>query len=115
VARAGDKADWYAGAAAFALPSADENFGVVVIEAAHLGVPVVVSDAVGLAPTVASTGAGEVVARNAEALAAAIARVLDAGRAPYAAGLAALATMHDWGPLGERVVALYEELLAGRR
>ena len=107
-----EKTDWYAGAEAFVLPSADENFGVVVVEAAHLGVPVVVSGQVGLAPTVVQLGAGVVVAREVEALAAGIRTVLG-GRSAYARGLAALAEMHDWAPLATRVEALYREAIGG--
>lgn len=109
------KSDWFAGAEVFVLPSDDENFGVVVIEAAHFGVPLVVSDRVGLGPAIVRHDAGRVTLREAGRLADAIVATLERGRAEYAPGLRTLAGEFDWGPLGLRLEALYRECLVAKR
>lgn len=101
------KAAWYAHAAALALLSADENFGIVVVEAAQRGAPLVVSDQVGLAPDVAETGAGRVVTRDVAAVRGALADVVARGREPFAEGAARLAERFAWEPLAARLEALY--------
>ena len=53
-------ADAYAGLDALVLPSYEENFGMVVVEAAAQGTPVIVSEPVGLRDWVAERGVGEV-------------------------------------------------------
>lgn len=47
-----------AAADVFVLPSYDENFGIAVVEAMAAGLPVVVSDAVGVAPEIRAASAG---------------------------------------------------------
>jgi glycosyltransferase involved in cell wall biosynthesis len=110
-----EKSDWFAGAEVLALPSDDENFGVVVVEAAHLGTPVVVSDQVGLAPEVARLGAGRVCRRDAGELAAALEACLDEGRGGFSNGLARLAASFEWAALGERLEAVYRAARLGAR
>lgn len=109
-ARGVAKSDWFAHAEAFVLPSHDENFGVVVIEAAHLGCPIVVSDAVGLAPAVVAHDAGVVCTREVPTLVAAITLVL-ADRDRYQRGTTALAAAFAWDPLVVQLEALYADLL----
>jgi len=110
-----DKSDWFAAAEAFVLPSLDENFGVVVIEAAHHGTPVIVSSEVGLAPAVRRHGAGRVTTLAPADLAAALNDVLATGRTRFAAGLAALAAEHAWPHLIERLETLYRDALGNSR
>ncbi len=105
------KAAWIAHAAALALPSYDENFGVVVVEAAHYGTPVVVSPEVGLAPDVLADGAGLVAPRTPEALARALSEVVTRGRHAYAPGLATFAARFSWGPIAQSLTRLYEDLI----
>lgn len=54
----------YAAADVFCLPSYAENFGIVVAEAMHFGVPVVITEAVGIAPQVSASGAGFIVKKD---------------------------------------------------
>jgi glycosyltransferase involved in cell wall biosynthesis len=56
----------------FVLPSHSENFGVSVVEAMACGLPVVVSDQVGIHREIAAAGAGLVVPCRADALAEAL-------------------------------------------
>jgi glycosyltransferase involved in cell wall biosynthesis len=59
----------------FVLPSHSENFGVSVVEAMACGLPVVVSDQVGIHREIAEAGAGLVVPCRADALAEALMRL----------------------------------------
>jgi len=110
-----DKSDWFAAAEAFVLPSLDENFGVVVIEAAHHGTPVVVSSEVGLALAIRRHGAGRVTTLAPADLAATLNDVMATGRTSFASGLAALAAEHAWPNLIERLEALYRDALGNSR
>ena len=60
----------------FVLPSYSENFGLAVVEAMACGVPVVISDRVGIHREVVAAGAGRVVPCEATALAGAIDRMV---------------------------------------
>lgn len=55
-----DKDDAFAAADVFALPSRNENFGIVVVEAMGAGVPVVVSDETYIHAEIEAAGAGSV-------------------------------------------------------
>lgn len=108
-----EKSNWYTHAAAFCLPSADENFGLTVVEAARLGTPVLVSPEVGLADHVLRHRAGLV----AEALPEAIARALGTlvtTRADFEAGARALGSSFDWPERAAAVENLYLEAVRHR-
>lgn len=108
-----EKANWYAHAAAFCLPSADENFGLTVIEAARLGTPVLVSPEVGLADHVVRHRAGLVAEANPEAIARALETLL-ATRADLEHGARALGSAFDWPGRAAAVEDLYLEALRHR-
>jgi alpha-1,3-rhamnosyl/mannosyltransferase len=72
------RADLLAGAAALAYPSVYEGFGLPPLEAMAAGVPVVAT-AAGALPEVLGDAADLVPVGDADALAAALARVLDDG------------------------------------
>lgn len=110
--RGAAKAGWFAHAEAFVLPSDDENFGVVVVEAVQQGAPVVVSDRVGLGDAVTDTGAGAVVPREVNALRSALRGVLERGRGSYAGACAAMAARFRWEHAAEGIASIYAEVLA---
>lgn len=60
----------------FVLPSANESFGIAVAEAMAAGVPVVVSDEVGIAGDIVKAGAGVIAPRTEAGVAAAVRRIL---------------------------------------
>ncbi len=103
---AAEKSRLFAHAEAFCLPSADENFGVSLVEAASFGVPLVVTPSVGLAPAVLHHGAGLVAPPEPDALSLALAGVL-ADRARHAAGAIAFAADFTWERRVADVEALY--------
>jgi glycosyltransferase involved in cell wall biosynthesis len=109
----GAKQRLLAGARALVLPSRHENFGLVVVEAAASGTPVIVSVGVALRSEVASCAAGEVAEMSVPSLAAAICRVVRRPREAYAAGCARLAARFSLQRTAEELVAAYRDALAG--
>jgi glycosyltransferase involved in cell wall biosynthesis len=104
----------YAAAAAFLLPSLQENFGLAAAEAMAAGCPVVVSRQVALAPLVSSHGAGRVAEPDARAVAEAVSGLLadEAGR--RAAGEKARALVLErftWPAVAAELIRAYETLL----
>ena len=55
-----DKADAFAASDVFALPSLNENFGIVNVEAMHYGLPLLISDEVYISREIEAAGAGVV-------------------------------------------------------
>jgi glycosyltransferase involved in cell wall biosynthesis len=72
-----DKWDALAGADVFALPSLNENFGIVNIEAMHAGLPVLISDEVYLHPQITAAGAGLVCTPDRHSVEAVLRQLLD--------------------------------------
>src|ERR1035437_3462857 len=72
------KAAAFCDADVFVLPSYSENFGVAPVEAMAFGIPVVVSDQVGICGDILEAGAGEVVHCDAGEIAAAVRRLMSA-------------------------------------
>jgi glycosyltransferase involved in cell wall biosynthesis len=95
------------GAAVFAYPSRYEGFGLPPLEAMGAGVPVVATRA-GSLPEVCGDGADLVAVGDADALAAALARVLDDGahRAALVTRGRAVAAGYDWDDTAERMAGL---------
>jgi len=60
----------------FALPSADESFGIAVVEAMEAGLPVAITENVAIAAEVREAGAGVVAPRTAEGFATALRQLL---------------------------------------
>lgn len=112
-----DKAALYGSAALFVLPSINENFGNTALEAMAHGVPVVVSEAAGVAEAVRVAGAGIVASPNAGSLEQAIAVL--AGQPDRAARMARAgkaAARHDfgWPAVAARMIDAYSAIRARR-
>lgn len=101
-----------------ALVSTDENFGITAVEAMLAGVPVLVSDRVGICREVAADGAGMVVPLRSDAMACALNQMLsDPARLKAMGQRAAVAARrrYDIGIVAQKIAAAYEDILAGRR
>lgn len=95
-----------AGAAAFCLPSRQEGFSIAILEALACGCPVVISDACHF-PEVATAGAGEVVPLSADAVAAALLRVLNHPGEMRRAARSLVMSNYTWPRVAERLVEAY--------
>lgn len=105
------------GALALVLPSYSENFGNVVLEAMAAGCPAVVTEEVGLADVVRSSGAGVVTGGTPEALGNALQRLTadaEARRAMGEKGRRIVAADYSWDSVASRMEALYGSILVGR-
>ncbi|MFC9786508.1 glycosyltransferase [Rhodococcus sp. NPDC127528] len=103
-----------AGASVYVLPSVREPYPMSVLEAMAVGVPVVVSNDCGLAPTVSRTGSGIVTNPTAPALAAAVgtllgdrSRALEMGRR----GRSTVRTEFGMAVIADRLLATYTDLV----
>jgi glycosyltransferase involved in cell wall biosynthesis len=97
----------------FVLPSKQENFGIAVAEALAAGLPVIVSDQVGIADDVRAARAGLVVPLTADALATAIGELgADAPRRVEmsASALRLARDSYSWERTAAGILALYAEL-----
>jgi D-inositol-3-phosphate glycosyltransferase len=107
--------DWYRAADVVAVPSHNESFGLVALEAQACGTPVVATDVGGLRTTVADGGSGLLVPGHAPSdWAAALARALE-HRPQLAAGALAHAREFSWAATADGLLAGYRDALASRR
>jgi len=115
--RGADRLIALADADLFVLPSYQENFGVVVIEALAAGTPVVISDQVNIHPQVSRTQMGGVVPTEIEPLAAEIDRWLADEAMRSGAAERGRAFVHEhyaWDKIAQRWVQCYDRIVSGR-
>ncbi len=113
-----DKLAVFAGSDIFVLPSYSENFGMAVIEAMASGLPVIISDQVGIYKEVAESKAGRVIETDAEQLAEAMANLLDnpdTCKEMGENGLKLVKEQYSLGKVAKRMVNMYEKVLAEDR
>jgi D-inositol-3-phosphate glycosyltransferase len=104
--------DWYVAADLVAVPSHNESFGLVALEAQACGTPVVATRVGGLVTTVRDGHSGLLVDGHAtEAWAAALRRALDR-RTSLSAGAVAHAAHYSWARTADGLLAAYREVLA---
>lgn len=105
-----------AAASVYVLPSVREPYPMSVLEAMSVGVPVVVSNDCGLAPTVSRTGSGIVTDPTAPALAAAVGTLLGDRSWAVEMGRRGRSTVHrEFGmdAIADRLLATYTDLVEG--
>jgi D-inositol-3-phosphate glycosyltransferase len=101
--------DWYAAADAVAVPSHNESFGLVALEAQACGTPVVATDVGGLRTTVADGRSGLLVpGHGADAWASALTRAV-ADRRRLSAGALAHAAAFSWSRTADGLLATYRD------
>ena len=106
--------DWYVAADVVAVPSHNESFGLVALEAQACGTPVVATDVGGLRTTVRDDVSGLLVpGHSADAWAAALTRAL-AQRDRLSAGAVAHAAGFSWSRTADGLLATYRDALADR-
>lgn len=98
----------------FVLPSYSENFGVATVEAMAAGLPVIVSDRVGIHREISATGAGLVVPCEEDRLTNAILQVLgnDDLRVRLAQNGIALAKTFSADVVADQLVTLYRNIIS---
>ena len=106
--------DWYAAADAVAVPSHNESFGLVALEAQACGTPVVATDVGGLRTTVRDGVSGLLVpGHGADAWAGALTRAV-ADRRRLSPGAVAHAAGFSWGRTADGLLRTYRDALADR-
>ena len=106
--------DWYRAADVVAVPSHNESFGLVALEAQACGTPVVATDVGGLRTTVADGASGLLVAgHSADSWAAALSRAV-AARTALSLGAVAHAAQFSWSRTADGLLSTYRDALADR-
>ena len=111
-------ADWYAAATLVCVPSYNESFGLVAVEAQAAGTPVVAAAVGGLTTVVRDGSSGFLVEGHDPAdYAAVMARIIDqpALRAELSRGAVVQAAEFTWDRTAERTVEVYRQAAQAMR
>ena len=112
-----DKEALFASAAAFAMTSLSENFGLAAFEAMRRGLPVLATPDVGMSEIVAKADAGVVVDPSPQGIARGLAELLqdrDASRAMGERGRALVIAEYGWSAVAARMAEVYRAAIQGR-
>lgn len=112
------RANQFASADLFVLPSFSENFGIAAAEAMLAGLPCVLGEGVAIAREVGKAGAGLVTAPDPTSIADALIRLIDDFEFRQDLGARAKAfaeNEYSTSTMAERLIALYEEVTSSRR
>ncbi len=113
-----ERAILFAASDLLTLVSTHENFGYAAVEAMLAGLPVLVSENVGISREVSADGAGLVVPLEVEAIAQALRRLLtDQDSLKIMGSIAAVAARrrYDARNVAQKMALAYEDILTGRR
>jgi glycosyltransferase involved in cell wall biosynthesis len=112
--RAAEKAATFSLADIFVLPSKHENFAVAAAEAMRSGLPVIVSQEVGIAPYVGARGSGMVCESNVESLAKCLVTLASDAttrREMGETGRRVAAETFAWPLIAQRLLRIYRDIL----
>lgn len=112
-----EKAVWFAKADVFVLPSDHENFGISAVEAMACGLPVIVSDQVGISEEIVSSKAGLIIERNESQLIAAIEHFINNPKDIEQIGTNAQKLAEEkfrWPQIADQLTELYNSILNER-
>ncbi|MCX5751416.1 MAG: glycosyltransferase [Candidatus Saganbacteria bacterium] len=110
--------NYYYAADLFAMPSYDENFGLVVVEAMSCGLPVLISKNVAIWQETLSGGGGFVVNQNSDEIALVLKRILENREVLKKMAEKAISVAQDNFNIHQTVslmIRAYEDVLMGRR
>jgi glycosyltransferase involved in cell wall biosynthesis len=113
-----DKVAAFRSASVFVLPSYTENFGIAIVEAMSVGVPVVISNKVNIWREIEAAGAGTIVRCDHVETADAILRLLgdsELRNEMGKRGAQLVRRQFTWERVAEQMLALYEDLIGKRR
>jgi len=113
-----DKEAALASADAFVLSSYHENFGLAVAEALQAGLPVLVSDRVGLSSLVHQSGSGLVTECSPDQIASGLLRMAEDEtlcRKMGENGRQVAKQQFDWNTIAEQIIAVYNDVTRGNK
>ncbi|NCN53227.1 glycosyltransferase [Candidatus Wolfebacteria bacterium] len=109
-----DKTGAFQDSDVFVLPSYSDTFGMVVLEAMYFGLPVVITENVGIAPAIARASAGLVIKKDINELAEAILKILknpDLAKKMGEAGRQLVRKEFSWSQIAEKFIKEYDNLI----
>jgi len=118
ILRGRDRIEAFAAAELFVLPSYQENFGIVVVEALACNCPVIISDQVNIHQEITAAGVGDVVPTRVEPLADSISGYLSNPAASLSARARARSfalETYDWSHIAQRWLTHYQSLTSTGR
>ena len=113
-----DKQRALASADAFVLSSYHENFGIAVAEALHAGLPVLISNRVGLSSLVHESGSGLVTECSPEQIASGLLRMAEDEalcRRMGQNGKQVAKQQFDWNTIAKEIIAVYHDVTRGSK